>query len=72
MERYANLRRNSGVLGFEIGVDCIIVWFKRNSRPYRYSYAKAGTRHIENMKVLAERGKGLNSYIKKHVNKLYN
>lgn len=72
MEKYRNLGGNSGVSYFEIGSDFIIVIFKGNPKKYKYSYfGGAGKYHVENMKGLAVSGKGLNAYIKNHVNNLY-
>ena len=62
MERYANLNGNSGVIAFEIGNTWIKVQFT-TGLPYTYSYRKAGEIHVERMKVLARKGRGLNSYI---------
>ena len=70
MERYRNLGGNSGVSAYEIGDDLITVHFS-TGKPYLYSYRSAGRANIENMKVLARKGEGLNSYIKKNVNNKY-
>ncbi len=72
MERYKNSGGDSGVSSYEIGSDHIIVIFKGNQKPYRYSYGgRAGQTHVENMKNLAQNGTGLNAYINKHVRDLY-
>ena len=71
METYINLGGNSGVKSYEIGADYIDVLFYGNSRIYRYSYKRAGEKHVEQMKLLAIRGSGLNSYIMKYVKFLY-
>ncbi len=72
MERYRNSGGDSGVSSYEIGSDYIIVIFKGNSKPYRYSYGgRAGQNHVENMKKLARNGSGLNAYINNHVKYLY-
>lgn len=71
MEIYLNKNGNSGVAAFEIGSDYIKVKFNSNIKVYKYSYRKAGQRHVDNMKSLAINGSGLNSYIKKNVNNLY-
>lgn len=68
MERYRNSSGNSGVYGFEIGIDYIRVQFTGNSKIYRYSYhGKAGQTHVNNFKSLARNGLGLNSYINQYV-----
>lgn len=71
MERYRNSGGDSGVSAYEIGSDYIIVKFSGTVRAYRYSYRKAGQRHVETMKRLARSGSGLNSYINRYVKKLY-
>ena len=71
MNRYGNLRGNSGVIFYEIGSDYIKVKFSRTFSSYTYSYRSAGKNNIEQMKRLAQRGSGLNGYIKRYVNNLY-
>jgi hypothetical protein len=71
MERYSNIGRNSGVSAYEIGTDYIQVKSSGTGRTYTYSYRKAGSSHVENMKNLARSGNGLNSYINKYVKNLY-
>lgn len=71
MVKYKNIGGNSGVEGFDIGSNFIRVKFKGNSRIYQYSYHKAGMQNVEQMKHLAQSGSGLNSYIKKNTNDLY-
>ena len=71
MERYIDLNFDSGVYGYEIGPYFIEVWFVNGKRSYRYSYHKAGEENVENMKILARQGDGLNAYINNHVKYLY-
>jgi len=70
MQRYLNLGGNSGITHYEIATDHVRVWF-RGEKSYRYSNAGAGRRHVERMKVLAAAGRGLSTYINKHVHDLY-
>lgn len=70
MERYRNLSGDSNIVAYEIGSDFIRVQFSDGSI-YRYTYASAGSRNIELMKRLANKGKGLNSFISKTVRKKY-
>lgn len=70
MERYSDLDRDSGVAAYESGSDYIRVQFS-DGTIYLYTYRSAGHRHIEEMKVLAKRGDGLNAYINDHVRKSY-
>lgn len=71
MERYSNRSGSSGVSAYEIGNDFIVVKFSGTFRTYTYSYRRAGSAHVENMKRLAKNGSGLNSYINRHVKNLY-
>ncbi len=71
MTIYRNRGGNSGVSAFEIGDDYIMVKFSGTSKTYTYSYRKAGSTHVENMKNLAQDGRGLNSYIYRYVKHLY-
>lgn len=47
------------------------VLFYGTPRVYRYSYKSAGVENVENMKVLAEQGYGLNSFINIYVKYKY-
>lgn len=69
MQPYRNLSGNSGVMAFEIGANYIKVQFNKGA--YTYSYGSAGQRNIEEMKILAIKGKGLNTFIDVHVKKRY-
>lgn len=71
MEKYKNLNGNSNVDQFEIGDDYISVKFSKTTKIYTYSYDKAGEYHVEELKQLARRGSGLNSYIMRKVKDLY-
>ena len=71
MERYRNQGGNSGVSAYEIGSDYIKVKFCGNSKIYTYSYQRAGSTHVENMKRFAKSGNGLNAYINRNVKNLF-
>lgn len=70
MKHYADINHDSNVLAYEYWNDYIIVQFKPGKPGkrtiYRYTYATAGGSVIDYMKVLADRGTGLNSYINTH------
>lgn len=70
MSRYANLSGTSSIRTFELTPDSITVAFSDGTH-YPYTVASAGRQNISNMHVLAQAGRGLNSFITKHVNKLY-
>jgi hypothetical protein len=66
MKPYQNLSGESGIALYEAGEDWIAVLFTDGSE-YMYTYGTAGQRQVERMKVLAEAGQGLNTYINEHV-----
>lgn len=70
MPVYKDLDGDSGVRSYEVGDSFIIVTFN-GGKTYRWSYAKAGILHVEQMKKIAKHGDGLNSYIMRSVKKLY-
>lgn len=70
MERYKNLGRDSNVAAYEIGSDRISVQFNDGS-VYLYTCRSAGQTDIEQMKKLAEAGRGLNGFINTRVRKAY-
>lgn len=68
MERYKNLSGTSGVEAYRYGVDYIVIKFKEGrQRFYKYTHRSAGAQNILQMKGLAERGHGLNSFINLNV-----
>lgn len=69
MQKYKNLGGNSSIQGYEFKPDGIEVYYSNGA--YLYNFERPGQVHIENMKKLAEIGKGLNSYIQTHVRKNY-
>jgi hypothetical protein len=69
MEKYTG--EESGVVLYEIGEDYIICSFADDPAKYLYSYKKPGKKHVEAMKPLARRNKGLTTYINQHVRKNY-
>ena len=66
MQRYANLSGDSGVVAFEAGTDFIRVRFAGGD-VYRYDRSRPGARHLAQMKRLALSGRGLSTYISRHV-----
>lgn len=71
MERYKNSGGDSGVSAYEIGSEYITVKYSGTAKTYTYRHGRAGHNHIENMKILAKNGSGLNAYINKNVKDLY-
>jgi hypothetical protein len=70
VKKYKNLSRRSGVLAYEIGPQSIKVMFE-GGLVYTYSYKKAGKEKVEQLKKLADTGRGLSTYISQHVKDLY-
>jgi len=70
MTRYLNLGRDSGVRSYSYDSTSITVQFD-DGMTYVYTDSRAGTRHIEQMKRMADLGQGLNAYINQNVRKLY-
>ena len=70
MKKYGRLSGDAGVVAYALKKDAIDVKFV-DGRVYRYSHASAGAEHIARMKVLAEEGKGLTTYISQHVRERY-
>lgn len=66
MTAYENRSGNSGVTSFRITQKSIIVEF-RNGAGYLYTYTSAGPHNIEQMKILARTGLGLNTFISQYV-----
>jgi hypothetical protein len=67
MKRYANHSGDSGVEAYAIGATSIHVKFRGNDRVYEYSNASAGIANVARMKRLAEAGRGLATFISRHV-----
>jgi hypothetical protein len=70
MKRYGNHSGGSGVVAYESMPEAIAVKFQ-DGRVYAYTYASTGRDHVEAMKLLAEKGRGLSTYIARHVQKAY-
>ena len=70
MQPYRRLNPDSGVSAFDCGPDWMKVRFAEGDT-YTYTYASAGPIRVEHMKQLAKEGKGLCSYISRHVRDKY-
>ena len=66
MTPYKNFSGESGVLAYEILPEGIRVRFIGKDT-YYYSYDAPGSEHVEKMKELAEKGRGLATYISQHI-----
>ena len=65
MQTYKNLSGDSGVVAYEVGADFIAVKF-RSGVPYRYTYKGVGRDNVDEMKELAQAGRGLSTFINQH------
>ena len=70
MTPYSNLSRRSGVAAYEIAPDSISVEFE-DGAIYLYTEESAGRSNIECMKDLAAAGRGLSTFIVRHVRMAY-
>lgn len=70
MKQYSRLNGDSGVTGYQVEKDAILVRFVEG-KVYKYSYASTGRTHVEHMKKLAAEGEGLSTYISQHVRDQY-
>ena len=71
MPAYKDVDGDSGIVWFDTGPDWIDLEWERGKFIYRYSYASAGATHVEQMKRLAAKGNGLNTYLNKHAAQKY-
>ena len=71
MQRYRNLDGSSGVVAYATGPDFVRIRFRNQDKVYTYSHDSAGQEHVENLKLLAAAGRGLSTYISRHVHDLY-
>lgn len=70
LQPYASRRHNSGVSAYHSGRDFIIIEF-RDQRTYLYTHEKPGRAAVEAMQRLAAEGRGLATYISRHVRAHY-
>jgi hypothetical protein len=66
LERYKDLSGSGGITGYKFLDDGIMLQFKYRDL-YLYDDKKPGKGHIEQMKILAKRGKGLTTYVNQNV-----
>jgi mRNA-degrading endonuclease RelE of RelBE toxin-antitoxin system len=71
MKQYLNTGGNSNIESYDAGDSYIILKLKDEQRVFIYSYKKAGRKHVEAMKALAEKGSGLDEYINHYMKDLY-
>jgi hypothetical protein len=69
MEPYRNRSGKSGVIAYQIGSDEVHVQFPDGI--YTYNFKCPGRADVEQMKRLARAGRGLATYISRHVRSRY-
>lgn len=62
MKAYRDINGDSGMSAYDYGDDWIQIQFK-DGKTYEYQASNIGQTHITAMKILADAGDGLNSYI---------
>ena len=70
MQRYLNRSGESGVVAYELGPDSIAVRFVDGS-VYVYDASQPGVAEVDEMKRLAQAGRGLSAYISRVVRENY-
>jgi hypothetical protein len=70
MKKYLNKEGHSGVTGYEINPEGILVEFNHDT-VYLYTDESAGSKLIDIMKTLAKDGRGLSTYISREVKDNY-
>ncbi|MEJ8850304.1 hypothetical protein [Variovorax rhizosphaerae] len=70
MPRYKNLDGTSGVLAYECAPGAIAVRFT-DGDVYIYTDASTGRATVEQMQMLARRGRGLSTFISRYVRERY-
>ncbi|MGZ5243820.1 MAG: hypothetical protein ACXWEY_12175 [Bacteroidia bacterium] len=71
MEKYKNKSGESGVTHYEIGTDYINIRFQHSPEIYMHHYKIPCKSAVEKMKVLAEDGKSLSTFIGQEVKDNY-
>jgi hypothetical protein len=69
MQIYGDTSGTSGIESYLIGDDFISIKFKTKPKVYPYTNLEHTKHHIDQMKVLATRGRGLGTYINQHLRK---
>lgn len=70
MTPYENQAGDSGVEAYELGKGSITIRF-RGGATYHYTVKSAGARNIARMQRLAERGRGLSTFVSREVRDRY-
>lgn len=69
-KKYQDLSGGAGIIAFKISGKSITLRF-RDGGEYEYDYTIPGKKHVEQMKILAEKGKGLTTYVNQNIRDNY-
>jgi hypothetical protein len=67
---YKNTNRNAGIIAYETGDDFIKIKFN-DGKIYLYNNESPGKLHVKQMKLFAQKGSGLTTYINQYVRDNY-
>jgi len=70
VQRYGNLSGDSGVVAYELPPHSVIIEF-RDGWKYEYTERSAGVQAVRDMKRLAGLGRGLSTFVSRHVRDAY-
>jgi hypothetical protein len=70
LKNYKDLSGRGGITGYKILPEGIILQFQ-HKHLYLYDYLRPGKDHVEQMKTLAGKGKGLTTYINQNIRENY-
>lgn len=70
LNRYKDISGGGGITGYQFVPNGIILQFKHKDL-YLYDNSKPGENHVQQMKILAKKGKGLTTYVNQHVRENY-
>jgi len=67
---YKDLSGHGGITAYQFVPNGIILQFKHREL-YLYDDSRPGKNHVEQMKALAKKGRGLTTYVNQHVRENY-
>jgi hypothetical protein len=70
LKKYKDLSGSAGVTGYKFVANGIILQFKHKEL-YLYDASIPGKHHIAQMKILAEKGSGLTTYVNQNIRDNY-
>jgi DNA-binding Xre family transcriptional regulator len=70
LKKYKGISGNNGITAYRILEKGIMLEFQYKDL-YLYDYIKPGKKHVDQMKILAESGRGLTTYVNQNVRENY-